>query len=172
MKCINCGNPNGVVRVEDAFTCRVCKYGWTVQDEQANAAYIRAALSREPATSVFVPEAEEGEAEPSPVPSTPSGLDATRAALAEMDIDALLEYAREAGVAVPENGEKDAVVEAIVQAALGQLAIETASSPSGLAAMTVAQLRELARERNLEVPARITKSELIALLEANDAGVS
>lgn len=50
MSCMNCG-ADRVIRVEDEFTCSVCEFHWTVEDEQANAVYLRS-QGREPAQSI------------------------------------------------------------------------------------------------------------------------
>ncbi len=50
MRCINCGRPTAEQRGEN-LSCRKCGHRWTVEDEAANARYIRSALGREPATS-------------------------------------------------------------------------------------------------------------------------
>lgn len=49
--CMNCG-ADRVMRVGDDFDCSVCKFHWTVEDEQANAVYLRS-QGREPATSMI-----------------------------------------------------------------------------------------------------------------------
>jgi hypothetical protein len=61
MICMNCGSDR-VERAGDNFTCKACRFDWTVADEQANAIYIRS-QGREPAKSVFEAElvAEEGQ---------------------------------------------------------------------------------------------------------------
>jgi uncharacterized Zn finger protein (UPF0148 family) len=50
MRCINCGRPAAEQRGEN-LSCRACGHRWTVEDEAANAQYIRAALRREPVIS-------------------------------------------------------------------------------------------------------------------------
>ncbi len=50
MWCMNCG-ADRVMRVGDDFDCSVCKFHWTVEDEQANAVYLRS-QGREPAQPV------------------------------------------------------------------------------------------------------------------------
>jgi hypothetical protein len=51
MICMNCGSDR-VERAGDNFTCKACRFDWTVADEQANAIYIRS-QGREPAQSVL-----------------------------------------------------------------------------------------------------------------------
>lgn len=61
MKCINCGRLGTVTRAGDEFACAKCGHAWTVEDEQANAAYI-AMQGRKPATPIAdAPPAEAGE---------------------------------------------------------------------------------------------------------------
>ncbi len=50
MRCINCGRPTAEQRGEN-LSCRACGHRWTVEDEAANARYIRTALGREPVIS-------------------------------------------------------------------------------------------------------------------------